>query len=205
MHTKWCVLCGAYYPCHPGLSTLYQCKLLCCCFNSHLVMCVILSHHIVKLIRQREFPLGQNGWALRSKYQSNAKSYHLTTKRKWHNSTHIYARTRVYYAMLRNDLVHVHIIIRVLCSTLGRMNFFCFSVAHFSKHLEQFHSTSQPHTATKVWTSGIPYVCSEILVTGLPQIQSYSQTQKIEKRTSKLNCHGETTEDADFLARTRVF
>ena len=39
-------------------------------------------------------------------------------------------------------------------------------------------------------------------VTGLPRIQSSIQPEKIEKWTSELNCHKETTQGEEFVART---
>ena len=68
------------------------------------------------------------------------------------------------------------------------MNFFVFSIARFSKHLERFRSTLLSYTATRV--------------TGLPQIPSYNQPEKIEIWTGELNYHEETTQDEDFLAKT---
>ena len=48
----------------------------------------------------------------------------------------------------------------------------------------------------------MPRFRSGIGVTDLPPIQSSSQPQKIEKRTSKMNCHEENIQDEDFLAKT---
>ena len=60
-------------------------------------------------------------------------------------------------------------------------------------------------TATMVWTSLMPpflfWPGPELLVS--PQFQvTVSPGQKIEKRTSELSCHEESTEDEDFLAQT---
>ena len=52
-------------------------------------------------------------------------------------------------------IVHTLLHNCVLCPTLGRINFFHFSVARISKYLEQFCLMPEPHTATLVWTSAI--------------------------------------------------
>ena len=108
---------------------------------------------------------------------------------------------------LRNDLVHVRIIIRE--PSYPRQNELLPVFQWFISR--SAWSSSVPHHSHTLplkyghWLYMYLVFRSEILVTSLPQIQSYSQTQKIEKRTSKLNCHRETTQDEDFLARTLVF
>ena len=134
-----------------------------------------------------------------------AKTYCLMSKRKWYDSTYDSARARNYCTSLCNDLVHVRIIVLVLCPTWAEWTF---SVFQWLVPRSTWSSSIPHHSHTLTLKYGHRLYLvfrSEILVTGLSQIQSYSQTQKIEKRTSKLNCHGETTEDADFLARTQVF
>ena len=63
-----------------------------------------------------------------------------------------YARARTYYMDIRNDLVYI-------CRALPREvhDFFFFSKAHFSKHLEWFCSMLLLYTATMVWTSVMPH------------------------------------------------
>ena len=43
-------------------------------------------------------------------------------------------------------------------------------------------------------------LCSDDYICSSRPIPSYSQPQKIEKRTSELSCHEESTKDEDFLA-----
>ena len=39
-------------------------------------------------------------------------------------------------------------------------------------------------------------------ITGLPQIQISNKPEKIKKQASELNCHKESTQDEEFVART---
>ena len=55
----------------------------------------------------------------------------------------------------------------------------------------------QRHRGSLVFRSGTN-------VTGLPQIQSSIQPVKIKKQASKLNCHEESTQDEEFVARTQL-
>ena len=88
--------------------------------------------------------------------------------------------------VMRNNLVYVCISIRILRPTQDRMNFFSFSKARFLKHLKLFCSR---------YCNTLP-LCEDasFFVTDLPPIQSSIQPKKIEKWTSKLNYHEESTQ-----------
>ena len=83
------------------------------------------------------------------------------------------------------------------------MNFFRVFEGSFleAPRVVLFHATAihchdgMDHDDASVFRSGIR-------VTSLLPIRSSSQTQKIEKRPSKINCHRGSIQDEDFLAKT---
>ena len=98
-----------------------------------------------------------------------AKTYHLMSKQKWYGSSYDYAR-------LRTDLVHVRIIVRVLCPTWAEWTF---SVFQWLVSQSAWSSSVLHHSHTLPLKYGHRLYLvfhSEIFITGLPQIQSYSQT-----------------------------
>ena len=113
-----------------------------------------------------------------------------------------YARTCTYYAGTRNILVYIRISIRVARRTQDRMNFSRFrrlvsrcalsgSIARYCYTLPLWYR----HRGCLVFGSGTR-------VTDLPPIQSSIQPEKIEKWTSELKYHEESTQDEDMVAIT---
>ena len=111
------------------------------------------------------------------------------------------AHTRMYYAIIRNDLVYVCITVRVSRPTQDRI--FVFSTARFSKRLERFCSMLLLCSTTMVWTSMMLHFSFwNECVTSLPRIQSPSQPEKIEKRTSELSCYEKGSQVEELVVST---
>ena len=81
------------------------------------------------------------------------------------------------------------------------MNFFIFFDSLFLETLRAvlFHTTAIHYHHGMDFDDTSFFVLGS--VTGLPQIPSYRQPEKFEKWTTELNCHKETTQDEDFLAK----
>ena len=87
-----------------------------------------------------------------------AKTYNLMEKRKWCVPTYDRTHTCMYYNSSCNNILYVHITIRVPHPTQDRMDFSHFSKALFLKRLERFCSTLLLHTATMVQTLMMPRI-----------------------------------------------
>ena len=134
------------------------------------------------------------GMSMAQSFQSTLRPTILMDKWKWCVTTYHCAHARMYYVSSRNNIVYVRIAIRVPSPTEDRMDFW-FSEARFSKHLEWFCSCYCYTLPPWYRHRGCLVFCSGMSVTGLPRIQSSIQPQKIEKLTSELNCHEESTQD----------
>ena len=113
-----------------------------------------------------------------------------------------YARARTYDVGTRNNLVHVRISIRIPRPTQDRMNF-----THFRRLISRSAlSGSVPRYCytLPLWYRhrGCLIFGSGTRVTDLPPIQSSIQPEKIEKWTSELKYHEESTQDEELVAIT---
>ena len=126
------------------------------------------------------------------------KIYNLMAKRKWCVATYDCARARtccirttssvycsVYHALPRTDWIFLVFRRPITGSAYsGSVPFYRYTLLPWYRDRGCF-----------VFHSGMS-------VTGLPRIRSSIQPEKIEKRSSESNCHEETTQDKEFVART---
>ena len=84
------------------------------------------------------------------------------------------------------------------------MDFFAFSKARFLKRLEWFSSMLLLYTATMVWTPMIPRFSFWDQSYRFAPNSKFQSAREIEKRTSELNRHKESTQVEGFVARTAI-
>ena len=112
------------------------------------------------------------------------------------------------------DYAHVHSVMWVYAIISYTSEYLCTTpypgqneIFHFERLVSRSASSSfVPHYCytCPLWYrhQGCPIFCSGMRVTDLPPIQSSNQPGKIEKWTSELNYHEESTPDEEFVAKT---
>ena len=108
---------------------------------------------------------------------------------------HDCARARMHYPGTCNNVVYVHISIRVPHPTQDRMMFL---KASFSKHLEWFCSTPLLYTGRDIEDATFSFFNEYYWFA--PNSKFHS-ARKIKKGSSELICHEETTQGEECVAR----
>ena len=129
-----------------------------------------------------------------------AKTYNLITIQKWCTITHacLYMCIMRIYAMIL--YMSIQQFVYHTLST-AEWNFLCFqkpiSWSTYSGSVPRYYFALPPwyrHWWCFVFRSGMR-------VTSLPQIQSPSQPEKIEKGTSESSCHEKSSQDEELVVR----